>query len=112
MSFYRERLDRSLFVAGVFIDLRKALGCVDHGLLLSKMYKDVRGDVLILYSNLILKIGCKLFRPMDLKANPRKLRQVWCRVVFFPRNCLIYSSILCLIFNSTALFRCMRMTLL
>jgi hypothetical protein len=39
----------------------------------------------LLYSKVFLKIGCKLFRPMDPNANPAKLRQVWYRVVFFSR---------------------------
>jgi hypothetical protein len=45
MSFIREKLDRGLFVAGVFIDLRKSFECVDHALLLSKMYKEgIKGE--------------------------------------------------------------------
>jgi exonuclease III len=52
MSFIREKLDAGLFVVGLFIDLRKAFDCVDHGLLLSKMFRDgVRGDPLSLFKS-------------------------------------------------------------
>jgi hypothetical protein len=52
MSFIREKLDRGLFVAGVFIDLKKAFDSPHHPLLLSKMYKGVvRGDELILFKS-------------------------------------------------------------
>jgi hypothetical protein len=55
MSFIREKVDRGLFVAGVFIDL-KAFDCVDHALLLSKMYKvGVRGDELTLFKSYLEK---------------------------------------------------------
>jgi hypothetical protein len=101
MSIILEKLDRGLFVAGVFINLKKHL-IVSITLYCCRKWPR-RG--------IILKIGYKLFRPMDPIANPVKLRQVWCRVVFFPRHCLIFSSIPCLILNSKALFRCMRMNL-
>jgi hypothetical protein len=85
MSFIRVKLHRGLFVAGVFINLRKAFDCVDHALLLLKMYKEgVRGD------EIILEIGYILFRPMDPKANPVKLRQVWCRGCSFPDTVYLF----------------------
>jgi exonuclease III len=50
MSFVREKLDAGLFVVGLFIDLRKAFDCVDHNLLLSKMFKEgIRDDPLSLF---------------------------------------------------------------
>jgi hypothetical protein len=73
-----KKLDRALFVAEVFIDLKEAFDCVDHALLLSKMYKEGgRGDELTLFrsylENRLQIVQTKL---------TVKLRQVWCRVLF------------------------------
>jgi hypothetical protein len=47
MSFVWEKLDVGLFVVGLFIYLRKAFDCVNHNLLLSKMFREgIRDDPL------------------------------------------------------------------
>jgi hypothetical protein len=83
MSFIREKLDPGLFVAEVFIDLRKAriLLCRLRSIAVETVQGGSWGDELILYSKVILKIGYKLFRTRNPKANTVKLRQVWCSYV-------------------------------
>jgi hypothetical protein len=50
MSFVQEQLVAGLFVVGLFIDLRKAFDCVDHKLLMSKMFKEgIRDDPMSLF---------------------------------------------------------------
>jgi hypothetical protein len=70
MSFIQEKLDRGLFVTGVFIDLRKAFDCDDHALMLSKMYKE--GDY--------LENRLQIVQSNGSKSEPCQIKQVWCRV--------------------------------
>jgi hypothetical protein len=67
MSFIREKLDPGLFVAEVFIDLRKAriLLCRLRSIAVETVQGGSWGDELILYSKVILKIGYKLFKESE-----------------------------------------------
>jgi hypothetical protein len=78
MSFIREKLDRGLFVAEVFIDLRKVFDFVDHALLLSKMYKEgVRGDELTLFKS-YFESTPQIVQTNGTKIEPCQIKSRWC----------------------------------
>jgi hypothetical protein len=71
MSFIREKLDRGLFVAGVF---RKAFDCVDHALLLSKIYKKgVQGNELTLFKS-YLENRLQIVQTNGSKSKPCRIK--------------------------------------
>jgi hypothetical protein len=63
-------LNNKLMVRGIFSDLEKALDCVNHKILLSKLeYYGVKGKAK-LWLNHISETGIKGFNPLNAKLNP------------------------------------------